>query len=181
MVPIYYTIEQIQKYHLTDLKYRMIKYRLKLMLSSSNILQRKLAYKKGQKWFIHYSLLDKFQAIRKHKSHSLVRYENELTINFDSNYDQHFYHHIGSEILIGLEPNRSTYVIEASASRSDSYHIHFATTASYSQIYEVLSIIEENLALNIIKNKNTHLASIKNRGLYHNYIHKAIYGMGMSN
>lgn len=177
--PIFYTLKQIENYHFTDLKYRMIKYRFKDLISKGDISEGKLVLKKNNKWHIHYSLLDKFQARRKRKSHSKVEYQSELTINFDSNYDVPFYHFIGSEVLKGLDPNQSTYCIEASDIKKNTYHIHFATTASYPDIYAVLYKIEVYLDLNIVKNKNTHIATICNKALYHNYMNKAVFGWGL--
>jgi hypothetical protein len=177
--PIFYTLKQIENYHFTNLKYRMIKNRFKELISTGGITKGNLVFKKGNRWQIHYSLLDKFQAKRKHKSHSKVEYQSELTINFDSNYDLHFYHYIGSQVLKGLDPNQSAYCIEASDIKKNTYHIHFATTASYPDIYAVLYKIEEYLDLNIVKNKNTHIATICNKALYHNYMNKAVFGWGL--
>lgn len=179
MIPIFYKLKQLEQYNFTDLKYRMIKYRLNVLLEKGIIKEGNLAYKKNNKWYINISLIDKFQAIRKLKNHTKVKYNTELTINFDDNYDIQYYHLIGQTILNRLNANKSRYTIECGSLQTKKYHIHFATTANYGEIYKILHLIESELHINIIKNKNTHTSKICNNALYDNYINKACYGWGI--
>jgi hypothetical protein len=118
-------------------------------------------------------VIDLFQAKRKLVTHKKIHYKNEITINFDSNYDVHFHHYIGYWILSRLDPHHSLYRIEASAN-NDRYHIHLGTTASKDNIYDILNEIEDALRLNIINNKNTHVSEICNNALFYSYINKAV-------
>lgn len=177
MTPIFYTLKQLETYEFTDLRYRMIKYRFKELLKSSKIEEGELVKKAKNRWYVHISLIDKFQPKRKLKTHKKIHYQNELTINFDDNYDADFYHLIGSSILRALDPHKSIYRIESGMVK-DTYHIHFGTTAGFEEIHQILSLLEDELDLIIINNKNTHVSKICNLALFMNYINKAfIYSL----
>lgn len=172
---IFYTLLQLSETH-TDLKYRNVKYRLNKLLSVNEIEIGEYLYKQNNKWFVHYSLIDQFQPIRKHKSHTKIKYENEITINLKINYDAEFYHHIGKLLIKALRPFDTLYYIE----KNKYYHIHLATNADYPSICSSLTKIGNTMLIDIIAKKYTRKAGIENKGLFFNYISKANLGHGFS-
>lgn len=172
---IYYTLQAIETNNLSNLKYRMLKNRLKLLLSTKAIEIGNTIFKQSNKWFIHYSIIDQFQAIRVH-SKSKVRadkYKNEITINLPSNYDEKFYHFLAYKIKQQLQPSKMIYSIETSPKTDSKYHLHIGTTAPLHRITQKLKEIERLTQLPILANANTMIAPIRNLTQFVNYIAKA--------
>lgn len=172
MQPNFYTLKQLETYEFTDLRYRMIKYRFNELIESGKITVGNKVYKDKNKWFIHISLIGKFQSKRKLKTHKNVYYENEITINLKDNYSSDYYHLMGFYILKFLNPAKSLYRVEA-GDKKGGYHIHLATTANFQDINYALSILEYKLQIIIVANKNTHISKIRNHTAYLDYINKA--------
>lgn len=171
---IYYSLISIEKNNLTQLKYRQIKNRLKLLLTTDKIIVGNLCYKKGARWFIHYSLVDLFQAERIHDKSKVraIKYKTEITINLDSNYDTKFYTYLGEKIKQVLKHSKTIYAIETSPTNENRYHLHLGTTAQQYRILQKLKEIEVATGLIIIENKNTNIAPIRNLTRFVNYIAK---------
>lgn len=172
---IFYTLLQLSETH-TDLRYRNVKYRLNKLLSVNEIEIGEYLYKQNNKWFVHYSLIDKFQPIRQHKSHKSIKYKNEITINLKINYDAELYHHIGNLLIKELRPFDTVYYIE----KNKYFHIHLATNADDTSICSSLTKIGKTMLIDILAKKYTHKSKIENKGQYFSYIRKANLGHGFS-
>ena len=170
---IYYSLKSLSTNNLTNLKYRMLKYRLKELLTAGSIKLGKLLYKESNTWFIHFSFVDLFQARRNH-SNSLKteKYKNEVTINLPCNYDDSFYNYLGMKITLQLAPFVSIYSVEPSPTEKNKYHLHLISTADINSIIESLKNIESLINLTILENKNTNIAPIVNKTQTINYISK---------
>jgi hypothetical protein len=169
----YYTLKQLETYEFTNLRYRMIKYRFIELMESGKISIGNKVYKDKNKWCIHVSLIDKFQAKRKLKTHKNVYYENEISINLKDGYKSDYYHLMGFYILRFLSPARSLYRVEAGGKKGG-YHIHLATTADFDDIHNALGLLETILQIRIVGNTNTHISKIRNHSCYMDYINKAV-------
>jgi hypothetical protein len=180
MTKIFYSLTKLEEYQLTDLKYRMIKYRLNKLLKQGKIVEGNLAYRTGTKWHIHYSLIDLFQAERKHASHTKIEFRHELTVNMKDNYDVEFYKLIGEKVIADLQPFTTIYRIERCEDRTKAYHIHFCTNAEYELICNSIAGIGLYLDIDILNNKNTHLSKLNNKGQFFCYINKAVVEMNSS-
>ena len=174
MTNIFYNLKQIEILKLTDLKSRMIQYRLKLLIKSNTIKIGEFCYKDRlkNKWQIHISLIKHFQPVRRRIAHTTPLYVNEISINLKDNYDINFYEFLGKSIVEGLLPDMTFFTIEQGTNFKD-YHIHLGTTATIKNIINVLTAIGGIYNINIIENKNTLIAPIREKVLFNNYTHKA--------
>jgi len=112
----YYTLKQIEK--LTDLKYRQIQNRLKILLKEGN--NDELIFKKNNKWFIHKSMIDTFKKFYYNIQFNLfitISSRNDLSIN----YWKYIALSINKDIMNKLDKySRTKYVIE----RTVRNHLH---------------------------------------------------------
>lgn len=173
MKPNFYTLKQLETYEFTDLRYRMIKYRFNKLMESGKIILGDKVYKQKNKWFIHVSLVGKFQPKRKLRSHKNVQYENEIAINLKEGYKSDYYHLMGFYLLEFLSPAQSLYRVEAGGKKGG-YHIHLATTADFQKINNALARLEDKLLIRICGNSNTHIEKIRIHSCYMDYINKAV-------
>lgn len=170
---IFYTLAGLEKNDLTKLKYRMLTYRLKELLTAGKIKTGKKLYKESNRWFIHYSLVDLFQSKRNNLNNSLKteKYITEVTVNLPANYDLNFYDYLGNQLTEQLAPAKSIFSVEKSPT-DIKYHLHLITTAYQKNIIEKLKQIETSIDIEIINNINTNIAPIENRTQTVNYISK---------
>lgn len=174
MINIFYNLEQLKHYKLTDLKSRMLRYRMKTLLQNGTIEIGNLLNKdKHGNWQIHISLVKHFQPIRKRTTHLRPKYINEITINLKDNYDVKFYEFLGNSITSKLLPRDSIFSVEESKFKIKDYHIHMITSANINDINISLMIIGVGLGIDIIKNQNTLIAPIRDLTQILNYINKA--------
>lgn len=169
----FYTLKQLEIYGFTDLKYRMIKYRFNELISSGEINVGNRIFKERNKWYVHYSIINKFQSKRKLKSHKRIKYENEITINLKDNYNSEYYHLLGYYIIKFLNPQPTLYRVEACV-KNNGYHIHLATKAAIEDIFHALTLLEDRLQIRIVHNSNTHISKIINLSAFLDYINKAV-------
>ena len=172
MKPNFYTLRQLETYEFTNLRYRMIKYRFKELIESGKIMVGDKVYKRNNKWFIHVSLISKFQSKRKLRSHKNVYYEYELSINLKDNYNSEYYHLMGFYLLNFLNPAKTLYRVETGVKKGG-YHIHLATSADFEDINNALALLEERLKIRIAGNSNTHIEKIRIHSAFLDYINKA--------
>lgn len=180
MINIFYTLPQLESKHLTDLKYRNLKYRFNKLLHNNKIEIGEYVYKSSNKWYIHYSLVDLFQPIRKHSTHTKINYVCEVSINLSDRYDIEGYKYLGDSVVKELHPFITKYCIEQGVWHKNNFHIHFETTAQIQYIRWALFDIGKRLEIDILGNPNTHISNIQNKTLYSNYIRKAIRASGGS-
>lgn len=173
---IFYTLPQLSTGKHTDLKYRMVKYRFNKLLLEDEIEIGQYVKKESNKWYIHYSLIDKFQPVRKRTTHTKIRHKYEITINLKIDYDLEFYKLLGHSLLKELHPANTVYHVE----KSKYFHIHLATDADYLAICSSLTKVGNTMDINIINEKYTHISEIGNNGSYANYIAKASLDHGFS-
>jgi hypothetical protein len=169
----FYTLKQLETCGFTDIKYRMIKNRFNELIESDEIRVGNKVYKERNRWYIHYSIIGKFQAKRKLKSHRKVPYENEITINLKDNYNAEYYHLLGYYILKFLNPYSTLYRVEACV-KTEGYHIHLATNAVVEDIFHALTLLEDRLQIRIVNNSNTHVSKILDLSAFLDYINKAV-------
>lgn len=172
---IYYSLQAIEAKNLSNLKYRMLTYRLKLLLSTNQIEIGNTLYKKSGRWYIHYSIIDKFQASRVHDKtkERANKYKNEITINLQGSYDIEFYTFLATTIKKELINSKTIYSIEKSPTTDNRYHLHIGTTADSYRITQALQKIEKATGLEILSYRNTNIAPIRNLTQFVNYITKA--------
>lgn len=173
MKPNFYTLKQLETFEFTNLRYRMIKYRFNELFESGQIILGDKVYKQKNRWFIHVSLIGKFQSKRRLQSHKNVYYENEISINLKDGYKSDYYHLMGFYILKFLSPAQSLYRVEAGGKKGG-YHIHLATTADFDDIHNALGLLESILQIRIVGNSNTHIEKIRIHSCYMDYINKAV-------
>ena len=175
MTGIFYTLKELEIRKLTNLKHRMIKYRFNKLMERGDIVLGDLVYEEKNKYYVHYSLIDKFQPIRKRSNYQMPDYTIEMTINLGNDYDLEAYKFLGEQIESKLYPADTIYSIEEGSEKmyKNSFHIHFATNASFQNICMALKEVGNNIEIDILKNLNTHIADINNNGMYLNYLRKA--------
>ncbi|UQD55758.1 hypothetical protein [Flavobacterium sp. K5-23] len=176
MTAIYYSLIQIEKNNFTDLKYRMIKNRLKKLIKEGKIKVGKiedgaLAEFKSNKWHIHISLIDLFRAKRRLKTHKKIYYINEITINLHDDHTADYYDQIGMYLCEHLCPYRTIYSVET-GKKENSYHIHLGTTAPFEVIDDVRDMLSFKLKRKLCYKKNMHMSKIGNHTKFLNYISK---------
>lgn len=174
MINTFYNLSEIHQKNLTDLKPRMLRYRLRKLLANGTLEIGNLLNKdKHGNWQIHISLVKHFQPIRQRTNNIRPKYITEITINLQDNYDVKFYEFLGETITEKLLPHDTFYSIEESTQRLKEFHIHLITSASINDINIALINIEVDLYLNILKNKNTLTTHIRDLEQILSYINKA--------
>ncbi|MDO8316985.1 MAG: hypothetical protein Q7T12_05625 [Flavobacterium sp.] len=174
MINTFYNLSQIHQKSLTDLKPRMLRYRLRKLLEKGTLEIGNLLNKDKQgSWLIHISLVKHFQPIRKRATHTRPKYINEITINLKDNYDVKFYELLGKTITDKLLPHDTFYSVEESTQKLKDYHIHFITSANINDINIAIINIEIEFNINILKNKNTLITPIRDLEQILSYINKA--------
>lgn len=132
----------------TDLKAQQIYNRIKIVQQNKNYSS--LIYKKGNKWLIHESIIDKFK-----RQKFPIKYELFTTIasknKFPKSYWEIIIHHLNDDIINNLDESvRIKYVVETD--KMGFNHLHFATTFNSKPLLGKL--IKNNI---IIKGNNMNI------------------------
>lgn len=167
----FYTLQSLETYNLTTLRYRQLKNRIKELIIAKDSLIGNLIYKRSNRWYIHVTAIDKFKAKRVHDKTKVraINYKNEISINLPTNYDIAFYMYLGTTIAKALNGSKTIFSIET---KNDSYHLHAGTTAQTHIIIKELKAIEKRLSLKILGNKNTMIQPIRFLKNFVHYISK---------
>ena len=165
---IFYQLNQLEE--ITSMSTRSLKYRMKEGKAKYSDMPA-LLYRMGNKWQIHYTILNEFMPIYK-KSQTTIsnhKWETLLTWNMLDRYDVKYHQQLIWEVKENLPSVNIGYVVERDGRGFN--HIH-AVTDGYKDEVEiaVVSVLEKYLGR---KQFRCQIEKINNHGSVTHYLQKS--------
>lgn len=160
----YYTLKDLV--YETGLKYRQLQNRI-ITIKRKYEDDRKLLYKRSNKWYIHYSIIKEFER-KKFK----IEYKTFITICSACSYEKQYWSFLIKDIYKNIKlmdgTTRLKYVIEKT--KNGINHLHFITT--FSNLTELKQIMKDNFLLSKTNDMNIDIQEIYSTNGLHKYLRK---------